>query len=240
MRLDKFLALEGRCTRSGAKEQLRRGRVTVNGAVARDGAQAVDPEKDTIALDGETLRYRSEMHLMLNTPAGVLTAANDPRCRTVMGLLPRACAAMGCMPVGRLDLDTEGLLLFTTDGQLAHRLLAPKHGVEKVYIARVDGILTEEDAAAFARGLQLSDFMARPARLEILPPGDTGRVTVCEGKYHQVKRMFGARGRKVTHLKRLSFGGIALDEALAPGEWRELTKAERDALYAAAEGNEND
>ena len=182
MRLDKFLALEGRCTRSGAKEQLRRGRVTVNGAAARDGAQAVDPEKDTIALDGETLRYRSEMHLMLNKPAGVLTAANDPRCRTVMDLLPRACAAMGCMPVGRLDLDTEGLLLFTTDGQLAHRLLAPKHGVEKVYIARVDGILTEEDAAAFARGLQLSDFMARPARLEILPPGDTGRVTVCEGE----------------------------------------------------------
>ena len=112
--------------------------------------------------------------------------------------------------------------------------------MEKVYIARVDGILTEEDAAAFARGLQLSDFMARPALLEILPPGDTGRVTVCEGKYHQVKRMFGARGRKVTHLKRLTFGGIALDEALAPGEWRELTKAERDALYAAAEGNEND
>ena len=240
MRLDKFLALEGRCTRSGAKEQLRRGRVTVNGAVARDGAQAVDPERDVIALDGETLRYRSEMHLMLNKPAGVLTAANDPRCRTVMDLLPRACAAMGCMPVGRLDLDTEGLLLFTTDGQLAHRLLAPKHGVEKVYIARVDGILTEEDAAAFARGLQLSDFMARPARLEILPPGDTGRVTVCEGKYHHVKRMFGACGRKVTHLKRLTFGGIALDEALAPGEWRELTKAERDALYAAAEGNEND
>ena len=186
MRLDKFLALEGRCTRSGAKEQLRRGRVTVNGAVARDGAQAVDPEKDTIALDGETLRYRSEMHLMLNKPAGVLTAANDPRCRTVMDLLPRACAAMGCMPVGRLDLDTEGLLLFTTDGQLAHRLLAPKHGVEKVYIARVDGILTEEDAAAFARGLQLSDFLARPARLEMLPrryrPRDGMRGQVSSGE----------------------------------------------------------
>lgn len=239
MRLDKFLALEGRCTRSGAKEWLRRGRVTVNGAPARDGAAAVDPEKDEIALDGEAIIYRREMHVMLNKPAGVLTAANDPRRETVLDLLPRACRALGCMPVGRLDLDTEGLLILTTDGQLAHRLLAPKNGVEKIYIAEVDSPLRGEDVSAFAQGLRLSDFTARPARLEIMPPGNVGRVTVCEGKFHQVKRMFLACGRTVTHLKRLTFGGVRLDETLAPGQWRELTAQEMKTLRAAAEGNED-
>ena len=176
---------------------------------------------------------------MLNKPAGVLTAANDPRRETVLDLLPRACRALGCMPVGRLDLDTEGLLILTTDGQLAHRLLAPKNGVEKIYIAEVDGPLRGEDVSAFAQGLRLSDFTARPARLEIMPPGNVGRVTVCEGKFHQVKRMFLACGRTVTHLKRLTFGGVRLDETLAPGQWRELTAQEMKTLRAAAEGNEN-
>lgn len=239
MRLDKFLSLEGRCTRSGAKEWLRRGRVSVNGQLVRDGAHCVDPEKDEIALDGEALLYRREMHILLNKPAGVLTAADDPRRETVLDLLPPACRALSCMPVGRLDLDTEGLLILTTDGQLAHRLLAPKNGVEKVYLAEVDGALCAADVSAFAQGLALSDFTARPARLEILPPGNIGRVTVCEGKFHQVKRMFLARGRTVTHLKRLSFGGVQLDESLAPGQWRELTAGELETLRCAAKGNEN-
>lgn len=234
MRLDRFLTLGGDCTRSGAKERLRQGRVAVNGRIVRDGAMAVEPKRDEVALDGETLFYREELHIMLNKPAGVLTAADDPRRRTVLGLLPACCAALSCMPVGRLDLDTEGLLLLTTDGALAHRLLSPRRGVEKVYEAHLDGPLCPEDIAAFAEGLTLSDFVARPARLEILPPGDRARVTVCEGKFHQVKRMFVARGRTVLYLKRLSFGGLALDESLAPGQWRELTEDEMNLLRTAA------
>ena len=233
MRLDKFLALEGRCTRSGAKEWLRRGRVTVNGAPARDGAAAVDPEKDEIALDGEAIIYRREMHVMLNKPAGVLTAANDPRRETVLDLLPPAYRACGCMPVGRLDKDTTGLLLLTTDGTLAHRLIAPERHVDKVYEAEVEGALEEADIAAFAQGIPLKDFTALPARLEILGPG-RGRVTVREGKYHQVKRMFGARGKPVLRLHRTAFGPLALDAGLAPGKYRELTEKEIAALYQAA------
>ena len=170
---------------------------------------------------------------MLNKPQGTLTAARDARQRTVMDLLPPLYAAMGCMPAGRLDKDTEGLLVITSDGQLAHRIISPRHDVGKVYFARVDGPLGAEDIAAFAAGLHIRDadgeFDARPAALEILsssPGMSEARVRVTEGRYHQVKRMFAARGVQVVYLRRERIGALALDPALAPGQWRELTQEE--------------
>ena len=232
MRLDKLLAHVGAATRSGCRELLRAGRVTVNGQTARDGAMPVG-EGAAIALDGKPLDTRLTRHLMLHKPAGVLTAREDAGQRTVMDLLPPVYSSLGCMPVGRLDKDTTGILLLTTDGELAHRLLAPGRHVEKVYRAQVQGTLDEGDAAAFAAGIALQDFTALPAKLEILSP-DTALVTVREGKYHQIKRMFGARGKPVLFLHRLRFGPLALDEGLSPGQYRELSEKEIAALYAAA------
>lgn len=232
MRLDKLLSNLGVASRAECRRLLRAGRVRVTGECWRDGARNV-PEGAEVCLDGAPLDTRTVRHLMLYKPAGVLTAAEDGKQATVMELLPALYRACGCMPVGRLDKDTTGLLLLTTDGTLAHRLIAPERHVDKVYEAEVEGALEEADIAAFARGVPLKNFTALPARLEILGPG-RGRVTVREGKYHQVKRMFGARGKPVLRLHRTAFGPLALDAGLAPGEYRELTEKEIAALYQAA------
>ena len=166
---------------------------------------------------------------MLNKPSGVLTAARDKKQKTVMDLLPPMYAAMGAMPAGRLDKDTEGLLVITSDGQLAHRIISPRHEVGKVYYARLDGELTDEDVAALEAGIHIRDadgeFDARPAKLR-RDGGDAAYIRVTEGKYHQVKRMFAARGKHVVYLKRMAIGALALDPALKPGAWRELTDDE--------------
>ena len=232
MRLDKLLSNLGVASRAECRRLLRAGRVRVAGECWRDGARNV-PEGAEICMDGVPLDTRTVRHLMLNKPAGVLTATEDGKQATVMDLLPALYRACGCMPVGRLDKDTTGLLLLTTDGTLAHRLIAPERHVDKVYEAEVEGALEEADIAAFAQGIPLKDFTALPARLEILGPG-RGRVTVREGKYHQVKRMFGARGKPVLRLHRTAFGPLALDAGLAPGKYRELTEKEIAALYQAA------
>ena len=232
MRLDKLLSNLGIASRAECRRLLRAGRVRVAGECWRDGARNV-PEGAEICMDGVPLDTRTVRHLMLNKPAGVLTATEDGKQATVMELLPALYRACGCMPVGRLDKDTTGLLLLTTDGTLAHRLIAPERHVDKVYEAEVEGALEEADIAAFAQGIPLKDFTALPARLEILGPG-RGRVTVREGKYHQVKRMFGARGKPVLRLHRTAFGPLALDAGLAPGEYRDLTEKEIAALYQAA------
>ena len=232
MRLDKMLTHLGVASRSGAREILKSGRVRVHGEAVKDAAFQVK-EGEEILLDGQLLDTRLSRHLMLHKPAGVLTAKEDHRQSTVMDLLPPLYTALGCMPVGRLDKDTTGLLILTTDGELAHRLISPERHVDKVYEARVDGVLTEADVQAFAAGIPLKDFTALPAKLDILAPG-LGRVTVREGKFHQVRRMFGAVGKPVLELRRLSFGPLPLDEALAPEEYRELTETEIAALYAAA------
>ena len=233
LRLDRLLATLGEGTRAEARDMIRAGRVTVDDQTARDPAAQVDALAQRVCVDGRPLEYKRVRHVMLHKPAGVLTAARDPKQRTVMDLLPPLYAAMGCMPAGRLDKDTEGLLVLTSDGQLAHRLISPKHDVGKVYLARVDGPLGEDDVRAFADGLHIEDadgaFAARPAKLEILSSGSQGseaRVRVTEGKYHQVKRMFTARGVQVTYLKRLAIGALSLDENLAPGQWREMTEEE--------------
>lgn len=234
MRLDKLLADMGNGTRSEVRALLRAGRVFVDGKPIRDGALSVDAHAAAIMLDGERVVYRSEMHLMMNKPQGVLTAARDARRETVLDLLPNEARRLQCMPVGRLDMDTEGLLLFTTDGELAHRLLSPRRCVEKEYIAQLDGPVGAEDVEAFAAGLVLHDFTAMPAKLYPEGDGHTARVVVHEGKYHQVKRMFLARGRTVLHLKRLSFAGIPLDASLPAGGYRELTADELHCLNQAA------
>ena len=232
MRLDKLLTHLGVASRSGVRDILRAGRVRVNGAAVKDAAFQVNENAD-IALDGQRLDTRLSRHIMLHKPAGVLTAKEDHRQKTVMDLLPPLYTALGCMPVGRLDKDTTGLLILTTDGELAHRLISPERHVDKVYEALVEGTMTEADVQTFAAGIPLKDFTALPAKLEILAPG-LGLVTVREGKFHQVRRMFGAVGKPVLELRRLSFGPLPLDEALAPGEYRELTETEIAALYAAA------
>lgn len=232
MRLDKMLSNLGVASRSECRTLLKAGRIRVGEAIARDGAMNVQ-EGAAIFLDGKPLDTRLSRHLMLYKPAGILTAAEDGRQKTVMDLLPGVYRACGCMPVGRLDKDTTGILLLTTDGELAHRLISPGRHVDKVYEATVEGALDAEDVAAFAAGIPLKDFTALPARLELLDES-IGRVTVQEGKYHQVKRMFGACGKPVKTLHRTSFGPLKLDEALLPGTFRELTGEEITALYQAA------
>ena len=236
MRLDRWLVALGVGSRSQVQKLIRSGAVQVSGQIAHDPAQSFTGD-EPLTLRGEPLDGRLTRHIMLHKPAGLLTAARDRKQPTVMDLLPPACASLGCMPVGRLDKDTTGLLLLTTDGELNHRLLAPGRHVDKTYRATVDGPLTQAHVAAFAAGLHLSDFDAQPATLTILSSGEAesvALVTVHEGKFHQIKRMFEAVERQVTALHRLTFGSLTLDETLAPGQWRELTEAELDALYQDA------
>lgn len=230
MRLDKFLSAQG-LSRKQARAAIASGQVLVNGEVQGDPGFILDPISAQVLFQGRALGYRRHMHLMLHKPAGLLTATTDARQKTVMDLLPEELKRRALGPVGRLDKDVTGLLLLTDDGQLAHRLISPKWTVEKVYLARVEGALDTTDIQAFQAGIALSDFTARPARLEILEP-DLGRLTLTEGKFHQVKRMFAARGKPVLRLHRESVGGVSLDPALECGKFRPLTAEEEGALYA--------
>ena len=229
-RLDKIISATGKKSRREVREMVRQGRVLVDGKPAPAADMKVDPQAAVILLDGEPLGYEKFTYVMLHKPAGVLTATEDRRQETVLDLLPPELRRRALSPVGRLDKDTEGLLLLTNDGQLAHRLLSPKSHVDKVYYARVDGALEPGALAAFAAGMTLGDGLeCLPAGLEILSPTEA-LVTLREGKFHQVKRMLAARGKPVLYLKRLSMGRLRLDPALAPGAWRMLTEEERSAL----------
>ena len=229
-RLDKIISATGKKSRREVREMVRQGRVLVDGKPAPAADMKVDPQAAVILLDGEPLGYEKFTYVMLHKPAGVLTATEDRRQETVLDLLPPELRRRALSPVGRLDKDTEGLLLLTNDGQLAHRLLSPKSHVDKVYYARVDGALEPGDIAAFAAGMTLGDGLeCLPAGLEILSSTEA-LVTLREGKFHQVKRMLAARGKPVLYLKRLSMGRLRLDPALAPGAWRMLTEEERSAL----------
>lgn len=225
MRLDKALSLAG-YTRSEAKALIARGRVCVAGETVRDSGKNV--QICDVTLDGSPIDARQELYLMLHKPAGVVTATEDKRLPTVVSLLPESYQRRKIGPVGRLDRDVTGLVLLTTDGQLAHRLISPRWKAEKQYRARCEGALDEGDVAAFAAGLMLSDFTAAPARLEILEVGETSLadVILTEGKFHQVKRMFAAVGHPLISLQRLRIGCVTLDESLAPGGFRLLTEQE--------------
>ena len=233
MRLDRWLATLSVGSRSEVKQWIRGGQAAVNGRIILDPALSFETEQDRLALNGKELDGRVVRHVMLYKPAGILTAARDARQPTVMDLLPPVYRGIGCMPVGRLDKDTTGLLLLTCDGELNHRLLSPGRHVDKRYRAIVDGALEEKDAAAFAAGMDLGDFTAQPAKLTLLGPS-LAEVVISEGKFHQVKRMFEATGHEVLQLHRRSFGPLELDPALAEGTWRELTAEEEKALREAA------
>ena len=229
-RLDKVISATGKKSRREVKELVRQGRIYVDGKVAYAADMKVDPGKAEILLDGENIGYEKYTYVMLHEPAGVLSAVEDKRQKTVLDLLPEELQRRGLSPVGRLDKDTEGLLLLTNDGELTHRLLSPRHHVDKVYYARVEGSLEETDCVAFAEGITLGDGLeCMPAGLKILSPNEA-LVTLQEGKFHQVKRMLASRGKPVVYLKRLSMGDLQLDETLLPGEFRMLTKEELASL----------
>ena len=224
-RLDKFLCDSGAGTRSQVKAMLKQGRVTVDGKVEKDNGRKIDPETQVITLDGEVLGGKRRVVVMLNKPAGFVTATEDPVERTVMELLPKEMKHLDLKPVGRLDKATEGLLLFTNDGDLLHRLISPKKEVPKIYYARHEGQASQEDVEAFAAGLTLRDgTVCLPARLEPLGPGES-LVTVCEGKYHQVRRMMASRNMTVSYLERRQEGPLTLGD-LPRGQVRELTEDE--------------
>lgn len=232
-RLDKLLAGTGKWSRREVKALVRQGLVRVDGRLAASAEDKCDPAAAVVTVAGETISLRRFTYVMLHKPAGVLTATEDRKQPTVLDLLPPELRRIGLAPVGRLDKDTEGLLLLTNDGELAHRLLSPKYHVEKRYFARVDGELSAADAEAFARGMTLGDGLeCLPAGLELLP-GHACIVTLREGKFHQVKRMLAARGAPVLYLKRLSMGPLTLDDSLAAGAYRLLRAEEILALYRA-------
>ena len=232
-RLDKVIANRGVASRREVKALVRQGRVLVDGVPAAAADMKVDAEAAVITVDGVTLGSERHIYLLLHKPAGVLTATEDKRQPTVLDLIPQEWRRRDLAPVGRLDKDTEGLLLLTDDGELTHRLLSPRYHVDKVYYARVEGVPDEQDAAAFAEGLLLGDgLQCLPARLEPLGGGEC-LVTLREGKFHQVKRMLAGRGKPVQYLKRLSMGPLRLEPELAAGQCRLLTAEELFALRSA-------
>lgn len=231
-RLDKLLAGTGKWSRREVKALVRQGLVRVDGRLAASAEDKLDPAAAIITVAGETIALHRFTYVMLHKPAGVLTATEDRKQPTVLDLLPPELRRIDLAPVGRLDKDTEGLLL-TNDGELAHRLLSPKYHVDKRYLARVDGELSAADTEAFARGMTLGDGLeCLPAGLEVLPDR-VCIVTLREGKFHQVKRMLAARGAPVLYLKRLSMGPLTLDDSLAAGAYRLLRAEEILALYRA-------
>lgn len=236
-RLDKLLASTGRWSRKEVKELVRQGRVRIDGGPAARPEDKFDPETAVIQVDGERVDCAPFVYIMLHKPAGLLSATEDKRQKTVLDLLPDYLRRRGLFPVGRLDKDTTGLLLITDDGALAHELLSPKKHVDKLYLAQVEGQVDREDVYALARGMVLGDgIQCLPAGLEPLEDGSRCLVTLREGKYHQVKRMLAARGKPVQTLKRLSMGPLVLDDSLKPGNWRFLTTKERASLQSALSG----
>ncbi len=240
MRLDKFLTEMGCGSRSEVKRMARKGRIQVNGKTVLEAEKKIHPGQDQIFLDGQVVEYAKTEYYMLNKPKGTVSATEDGRYPTVVSLIESA-KRRDLFPVGRLDLDTEGLLLITNDGALAHRLLSPRRHVDKAYLALLEGRLPSDAEGRLAEGVTLEDgTKTLPAALSVKGPAETDRtltevvLTIQEGKFHQVKRMFEALGCRVVYLKRLSMGPLKLDEALGPGEFRPLTQEERGALLEEA------
>ena len=233
MRLDKFLVACAVGSRTEVKNFLKAGRVTVNGKKEKSAKLQIDEETDEICFDGQKLDYEEFVYYMMNKPQGVISATEDPKHKTVLDLMDDYARAKEVFPVGRLDIDTHGLLLLTNDGKLAHALLSPKRHVDKTYLTQVKGIMTDEDIETFAQGIPLKDFICQPAKLELVSldkEESLVRVTIAEGKFHQVKRMVAYCGKEVVDLQRLTMGTLTLDEDLQRGEWRRLSKEELEGL----------
>ena len=235
VRLDKLLANMGCGSRKDVKKLVKQGAVCINGREADDPGINIDENNDMVTLFGREITYKKYVYLMMNKPAGVLSATEDYGRKTVAtDLVGEDFSHYELSPAGRLDIDSEGFLLLTNDGGFIHDIITPSRHVEKVYFCRINGVADESDIEAFAEGITLADgYKCMPAKLEILSKGEyscTIHVTICEGKFHQVKRMFLARRMQVTYLKRVSIGGVPLDESLEPGEYRELTDSELELL----------
>ena len=235
MRLDKYLVACAVGSRTEVKSFLKAGRVTVNGKKEKSAKLQINENTDEICFDGQKLEYEEFVYYMMNKPQGVISATEDPKHKTVLDLLEDLARSKEVFPVGRLDIDTHGLLLLTNDGQLAHALLSPKRHVDKTYLAQVDGIMTQEDVETFAQGIPLKDFTCQPAILELVSLDreknqSLVRVTIAEGKFHQVKRMVAYCGKEVVDLQRLTMGTLTLDENLKRAEWRRLTTEELESL----------
>lgn len=228
MRIDKFLTELGIGTRSEVKKILKSGQVTVNGTAVKKPEEKIDETKDIVMLQGKKLIYQPFEYYMFHKPAGCVTAVSDAQHKTVMDYM-KALTRKDLTPVGRLDIDTEGLLLITNDGMLSHELLSPAKHVPKTYYAKIEGTVTEEDVSIFANGVDIGEkHLTKPAQLKILKSGILSEIelTISEGKFHQVKRMFEAVDKKVFYLKRISMGNLVLDEQLKPGEYRALSLEE--------------
>ena len=238
MRLDKFLVACAVGSRTDVKNLLKAGRVTVNGKKEKSAKLQINEEIDEVCFDGQKLDYEEFVYYMMNKPQGVISATEDPKHRTVLDLLDDYGRAKEVFPVGRLDIDTHGLLLLTNDGKLAHALLSPKHHVDKTYLAQTKGIMTDADIETFAQGIPLKDFTCQPAKLELVSidrekDQSLIRVTIAEGKFHQVKRMVAYCGKEVVDLQRLNMGTLTLDENLQRGEWRRVSQEELELLFAS-------
>ena len=234
MRLDKFLTELGVGTRSEVKKILKTGQVTVNGTPVKKPEEKIDETKDIVAYQGKALAYERFEYYMFHKPSGCVTAISDAHHKTVMDYM-KTLTRKDLNPVGRLDIDTEGLLLITNDGMLSHELLSPAKHVPKTYYAKIEGIVTEEDVNLFAEGVDIGEKkLTKPAELKILVNDTISEIelTISEGKFHQVKRMFEAVNKKVVYLKRISMGSLSLDEDLKPGEYRSLTENEIETLRA--------
>ena len=240
MRLDKFLVACAVGSRTEVKNFLKAGRVTVNGKKEKSAKSQINEETDEIRFDGQKLDYEEFVYYMMNKPQGVISATEDPKHKTVLNLLDDYARAKEVFPVGRLDIDTHGLLLLTNDGKLAHALLSPKRHVDKTYLARINGVMTDADVETFAQGVPLKDFTCQPAKLELVSidrekDQSLVRVTIAEGKFHQVKRMVAYCGKEVVDLQRLTMGTLTLDEDLKRGEWRRLSKEELEGLLESVQ-----
>lgn len=230
-RLDKFLAAQGKGTRKEVGRLIRSGAVAVDGVPVRDPAAKVDPSCQMVAVGGSPILWQEHLYIMMNKPAGVLSATEDRRQKTVLDLLPEDLRRRGLFPAGRLDKDTTGLLLITDDGELAHKMLSPKSHVYKQYRAQLDAPVEEADIQAFAAGVAWEGEQYAPARLWVEQDPRAAFVEIREGRFHQVKRMFQARGKTVLQLKRLKIGGLWLDSTLQEGECRLLTPQEIQAIF---------
>lgn len=237
-RLDKVLSNFGFGSRTEIKSAVKKGLVTVDGIIIKDSSLHVDPAVSTIVMNSIKLEYRKYIYLMMNKPQGVISATTDTRQKTVFDIMPAEYKCFDLFPAGRLDIDTEGLVLMTNDGQLAHEILSPKKHVTKQYYARVQGRVEQSDIESFEQGVTLDDgYNTLPATLEIIKSDDISEIklSIVEGKFHQVKRMFEAVGKKVIYLKRLSMGMLKLDESLGLGECKELTEADVELLRASVQ-----
>lgn len=234
VRLDKLLSSQGFGSRIEIKNLLKQGNVIINGKIVRSAEYKSDSEKDNIFVNGKQINYQKNVYYMLNKPQGVVSASRDPKERTVLDLLPQEMRRPGLFPAGRLDKDTEGLIIITDDGAFAHEILSPKKHVDKKYFAILDSTIKPEQIELFENGVTLSDgYECMPARLEIIKNDENAQVyvTLREGKYHQIKRMFLSFGTTVIYLKRLSMGGLFLDDVLKKGDFKQLNDSEVNMIY---------